>query len=390
MSEKYAHLSRFIEQRLTGKQWLWQLTLFCAVLSWCLAVPPYTVMQSSDAWTFIKMQSQDLLHPGDLGYYIRRENMVMRWMLPLMSFLTGHNLVLILIIQALLGCLFLYLCSREVFRQTHDKVLTAFFALGLSNLFVFSWFFVDTAGYGDSFAYFFLLLALFVRNPVLLFICLQCAFFTDERAIIAGGYVILWWITRRLVEQGESFSFSSVVKSTLALPTWIVLLAWGVYLVFRRYIMSTYFYGHSYSTMGSPVLFADAHRWGLGNSLWTSFEGTWLLLGAAGYVLYSTHRRWLLLLLLVGIGVLITTGILVHDIDRALGYGFPFLLISTLILSRSIPLPEFRKIIFVMAIICVIHPLCYTLGYNKVIWAEPLPVKAAMALDRMLGWGWFD
>lgn len=364
--------------------------MVCAVVSWCLAVPPYTVMAGSDAWAFVEIQAHDLLHPTHLEVYIRRENMVMRWMLPFMYILTGHHIVLILIIQGLLGCLFLYLFSREVFRQTQDKVLTAFFAIGLSNIFVFSWFFVDTAGYGDGFAYFFLMLALVIRHPALMFVFLQFAFFTDERAVIASSYVILWWITRSFFDKGQGNTLQSVAKGTLIPTTWVVLISFGVYYAFRKYIMSTYFPEHVYTTMGTPVLFSDTHRWGLGSSLWTSFEGMWLLFGAAGIALWKTGRRWLFVSLLAGFLILLVTGILVHDIDRALGYGFPFMLISSLILSRLIPIPEFRKLAFVVALVCVISPMCYTLGYNKVIWAEPLPMKAMMALDRVLGWGWFD
>lgn len=392
LSHTYAQLSRFIDKKAEGQYWLWKLAIFCAVLSWCLAVPPYTVIHGSDAWAFIEIQVTDLLHPHHYEVFIRRENMVMRWMLPLMYFITGHSIVLVLIIQGMLGILFLYLFSKEVFRQTNDKVLTVFFALGLSNLFVFSWFFVDTAGYGDAYAYFFLLLALLVRHPALLFVCLQFAFFTDERAIIASGYVVLWWMTRSVIDNGQKGGpgFMDLVKSAFSRPVWVVWVALIVYIAFRRYIMSTYFPDHLYTTMGTPVLFSDVHRWGLGNSLWTSFEGTWLVLGTAGFALWRAGWRWHFLALLVGFTVLIITGILVHDIDRAYGYGFPFLLTSSLILSRMIPLAEFRKLVFIMAVICIISPMCYTLGYNKVVWAEPLPMKAMMALDRVLGWHWFD
>jgi hypothetical protein len=390
LATQYTHFSAWIETHLQGRHWLWKVTLVCAVVSWCLAVPPYTVMAGSDAWAFVEIQANDLLHPTHLEVYIRRENMVMRWMLPFMYILTGHQVVLILIIQGLLGCAFLYLFSSEVFRQTQDKVLTAFFAFGLSNIFVFSWFFVDTAGYGDSFGYFFLMLALVIRNPVLMFVFLQFAFFTDERAVIASAYVILWWMTRSLLDKGEGHTLQSIGKGTLIPTTWVVLISFGVYYTFRKYIMSTYFPAHVYTTMGTPVLFSDTHRWGLGSSLWTSFEGMWLLFGAAGIVLWKTGRRWLFVALFAGFLILLVTGILVHDIDRALGYGFPFLLISSLILSRLISIPEFRKLAFVVALVCVISPMCYTLGYNKVIWAEPLPMKAMMALDRVLGWGWFD
>ena len=390
LSEQYAGLTGFIERKLEDRFWLWKLTLFCAILSWCLAVPPYTVIDISDAWKFIAVQAQDILHPTNLEIYIRRENMVMRWVLPLMYILTGHSIVLILIIQALLGCVFLYLFLHEVFRQTNDRVLTAFFGLALSNMFVFSWFFVDVTGYGDGYAYFFLMLALLTRNPFLLFGFLQIAFFTDERALVGTGYIILWWATAYLMERKEGMTLALVFNAVFRPHTWVVIAAWVVYFSIREYVMHTYFPSHEYSTMGTPVLFADGHRWGLGNSLWTSFEGAWLLLGAAGFVLYQAGRHWLLLLLLAGFVFLIITGIFVHDIDRDLAYGFPFLLMASLILSKFIPASEYRKLVFFVALVCIISPMCYTLGYNKVIWAEPLPMKALMVLDRVAGWGWFD
>lgn len=390
LASYYARLSEWIERSLEGRHWLWKLTLVCAVLSWCLAVPPYTVMAISDAWAFIAIQAQDILHPTHLEVYVRRENMVMRWVLPSMYILTGHNIILILIIQALLGGIFLYLFLREIFQQTNDRVLTAFFGLALSNMFLFSWFMVDTAGYGDGYAYFFLMLALLTRNPFLLFGFLQIAFFTDERALVGAGYIVLWWTTTSLMNRNEGATLVSVFRNAFQSRTWVVVAAWVVYFVFREFIMRTYFPNHDYSTMGTPVLFADGHRWGLGNSLWTSFEGAWLLLGAAGFMLYQSGHRWLLIMLLGGFVLLIITGIFVHDIDRTLSYGFPFLLMSSLVLSRLVPLAEYRKLMFIVALICVISPMCYTLGYNRVIWAEPLPLKALMVLDRVAGWGWFD
>ena len=389
LSQQYIRLTRYIEEKTHDRYWLWKLTIFCALLSWCLAVPPYTVAATSDAWAFIKIQAHDLLHPTHFEVYIRRENMVMRWVLPFLYMIT-HSIAAIIAIQVGLGCGFLYLFLREVYRQTSDAVLTVFFGLALSNMFVFSWFFVDTAGYGDGYALFFLMLALLSRNPFLLFLFLQIAFFVDERAIAGAAYIILWWTTEEVVRYNGTDSFVTLFQRIFTVRTWSVITAWIAYFGFRSYIMATYFPGHSYSTMGTPVLLADGHRWGLGISLWTSFEGSWLLLIVVGFALYQTGRRWLLALLTVGFVILIITGIYVHDIDRDLAYGFPFLLAGSLVLSNLIPLTEYRKLVFIMAVVCVISPMCYTMGYNRIIWAEPLPVKALMALDRLTGWGWFD
>ncbi|GHB51718.1 hypothetical protein GCM10007390_00340 [Persicitalea jodogahamensis] len=347
-------------------------------------------MADADAWAFIKNQSHNILDPAGLDHYVRRENMIMRWTLPLLFYIT-RSAVLILLIQGLLGCGFLYLFLREVFRSTGDRVLTVLMGLGLSNMFIFSWFFVDTIGYGDGFAYFFLMLALVSRKSLPIFIFLQIAFFTDERALIGAGCVILWWTTKEaLPNQHKDHTFGNFLKKAFTPRTWVVIAGVGVYFAFRSYIMDTYFPHHTYSTVGEPVMFADAHRQGLGGSLWFAFEGMWLILGIAGFVLYRTGRFWLLAALTVAFVMLLITGIFVHDINRDYGYGFPLLLIANLILARCIPPAEYRKLVFVSAFFCIVSPMCYTMGYNKVIWAEPLPVKAMMALDRIKGWGTFD
>ena len=36
------------------------------------------------------------------------------------------------------------------------------------------------------------------------------------------------------------------------------------------------------------------------------------------------------------------------------------------------------------------HPLLCTMGYDKIIWVEPFPMRVAMLIDRVMGWGYFD
>ncbi len=392
LTNQYTDITVFIQKHTQSKYWLWHLTLFCTLLSWFLAVPPYTVGLTSDAWAFVEIQAADLLHPHHLEVYIRRENMIMRWMLPFVYILTGRTVIGVLLVQAVLGISFLYLASREVFRVTNDKVLTTFFALAFANIFVFSWFLIDLAGYGDSFGYFCLLIAMLVRNPVLIFIAMQGAYFTDERGVIASAYVVLWWVAQDLFKKtaSERYSFITIIQSAFSPQVFAILLAMAAYMPFRMYIMTTYFSEHTYTTIGTPVLFADLHRWGLGNSLWTSFEGMWLLMGAAVLVLIKTKNYWFAAFGAVAFLILLVTGLMVHDVDRAFGYGFSFILLANRVLAHYIPRPEHRKLMCIIALICIISPLCYTLGYNKIIWAEPLPMKALMVLDRHMGWGWFD
>ena len=393
----YESFCSWSESKLADKGWLLKLTIFAVLISLFLAFPPYSLLVSHlktdgvklDAWVFIQNQAQDLFHPKDMDYDVRRENMILRWTLPFLSFLTNHNVVLILLAQALCGVFFLYDIGRYVFRISADKVVTGFFVLAIANIFVSVWTFADIHGYGDGFAYFFLLTALLSRHPSVIFISLQIAFFTDERAVVAGGYLLLWWIVVKAYQK-QDFSLLGIVRNGLFGESAVVWVAWLCYFGVRNYVLATYFPNHSYSTIGTPVLFANAHRNGLGSSIWSAFEGTWLLMGSALLALFLTRRYWLIAALFIGFTVLLATGIYVHDIDRALSYGFPFILAAFFILYQTASESSLRLILFFTMIICIMHPQVFYMGYNKILWLEPLPVKAFMLLDKMMSWNLFS
>jgi hypothetical protein len=387
----------WIDAKLMGKNWMWKLTFVSVLVSLFLAFPPYSLLADHlsvygsklDAWVFVRNQAQDLFHPKDMAYDVRRENMIFRWTLPLLSFLTNHNVVLILVLQGLLGVLFLKRAGDYIFSLSGDKIVTALFVMSLANIFVSVWAFADVHGYGDEFAYFFLLTALLSRNPVVIFLSMQFAFFTDERAVVAGGYLLLWWIVTKAYEKND-FRFSALFKAAFTGESVVIWIAWIVYFGIREYVQYQYFPHHSYSTIGTPVLFANAHRNGLGSSIWGAFEGTWLIMGAAFLSLWLTKRYLILFALSVGFAVLLATGIYVHDLDRALSYGFPFILLAAFILFKTASLRSVRVIFLFSMVACVFHPQVFYMGYNKILWLEPLPVKGLMYLDRMFSWNFFN
>lgn len=392
----YESFSSWFAAKLSDKNWLLKLALLSVLISLFLAFPPYSLLVSHlkangvklDAWVFIQNQAQDLFHPKDMDYDVRRENMILRWTLPFLSFITNHNVVLILMAQALCGVLFLHNIGKYIFKVSGDKVITGFFVLAIANIFVSVWTFADIHGYGDGFAYFFLLTALLSRNPFVIFISLQIAFFTDERAVVAGGYLLLWWIVVKAYEKND-FSLSGMIKAGLLGESAVVWIAWICYFGVRNYVLATYFPNHSYSTIGTPVLFASAHRNGLGSSIWSAFEGTWLLMGSALLALFLTRHYWLIGALFIGFSILVATGIYVHDIDRALSYGFPFILAAFFILYKTASLSSLKLILFFTMLICVGHPQVFYMGYNKILWLEPLPMKLFMLLDQTMSWNLF-
>jgi hypothetical protein len=120
----------WIDAKLTDKNWMWKLTFISVFVSLFLAFPPYSLLvdhlsvygSKLDAWVFVQNQAQDLFHPKGMEYDVRRENMIFRWTLPLLSFLTNHNVVLILVLQGILGILFLKKAGTTFFLYLETKL----------------------------------------------------------------------------------------------------------------------------------------------------------------------------------------------------------------------------------------------------------------------------
>src|SRR5690606_11936790 len=388
----YKNFQTWIESVLSGRYWLWKLIAISVGLSLFLSFPPYQLVVkylhgeiNLDSWSFIEIQAQNLLRPEGIEEAIRRENMIMRWTLPGLSYITRHNLILMLIIQAALGVYFVYWIGKWAFQLTQDKILTTFFVLSISNTFVGIWHFAEVHGYGDGIAYFGLLAAMLHRKPWASFLFLLIAFFTDERAVLAGGFLLLWNMIQRAYDL-NSFTPNTLFPAIFQGRNRVIWLGWRVYLSIRFYVKSTYFPDHEYSTIGTPELFDKMHRMGFGSSVWTTFEAFWFLLVGAALLLYLTQKKTLLGMLSLAFFILFLSTAFVHDIDRSLAYGFPFLLIAFFIFQKEASQRAFRLVMFICAMGCIIHPQVFYMGYNKIIWLEPLPLKIFQFIDHVFNW----
>lgn len=387
---------RQIERFLSGPNWVIKLTLCSVALSLFLSFPPYHLLFDHlsgkghlDAWFFIQNQGENLLAPKEMEADVRRENMIFRWTLPALSFLTGHNVAAIVILQAFLGLAFIYFTAQFAFELTGSKISTALFTVSVAHIFVGVWQFAEIHGYGDGIAYFCLLVAMLHRSPAVSGSMLLIAYFTDERALMAGGLIVLWNIARTAFDTGR-FDLKHLVAIAFSHRNLLVWGTWIVYFAIRLTIGKIYFSDHQYSTMGTPVLFEQAHRNGLGSSIWGVFEGFWILILASAVVLWDKEKRYLSLLLIAGFGALLLSGLFVHDIDRSLSYGFPVLFLVFFLLYRNASERTFHLLLFFCAVICVLHPQVFYMGYNRILWLEPLPIKALQLLDRLSGSHFFS
>ena len=214
-----------IERRLSflirGKYWLWKVTFISVFL---FVVIDFTGNMSKvvyfrsfindyikqgkldTAHSIIKAQAKDYFIFFKLGQdssiesYQHEAKMKFRLFLPTLVRIFGaeHFEVWLYFLTFILGFFYIYVIAKMsliILGANTDRMLILLFVAGFTNLYAGGGSFIlDIVPYGDFFAFLFLLLSIYTRNPLLIFIYCQCAIWVDERALVNAVFVMLWWI----------------------------------------------------------------------------------------------------------------------------------------------------------------------------------------------------
>lgn len=132
---------------------------------------------------------------------------------------SGHEIVVLYLIQSLLLIPFFLLLIRLLQRfASNTSVL--FFSLSFATIYLSKAFIWDYDFWFDGFAYFFLLLGMYLRHPAGVFCSLQLACWTDERAVITLASV---YIFHFLQENDFNFQFPVIDRSFLKKTSTVVI-----------------------------------------------------------------------------------------------------------------------------------------------------------------------
>lgn len=236
-------------------------------------------------------------------------------------------------------------------------------------------------GFGDSFAYGMLIIAMYYRNPIVIFSALSIASWTDERGFIAGGYVLFWWLFRNTIQKNVAMKYA--YKSIFSMQTFAIVAAWISYIVLRLWLINNYRLTIDTSQVGAFMISPEQSS-SIGLGLWTSFEGFWILILATGVIMLGNWGE--MKVMFCGYTILFVflcfTSCMVSDINRSISYGYPLILCSMLTLNIFLTRKELHYLVAFIALICVIHPLLMTFGANRVLWAYPLPFQIILFLFR--------
>ncbi len=291
---------------------------------------------------------------------------------------SGKDIVVLYLIQSLLLLPFLYMLLELPARFTSRKN-ALLFAVGCSFTYLCKAFFWDYDFWFDAYAYFFILAGLYFRNPLLVALSLFLAAWTDERAFTALPGVFLF----HLIQQADyriPGTPGQVKKAVVSRECLAVVLAGFLYLLLRVLLTLK---SELWTPVGAQagvsldmIPYQFQHRL---IGVFLTFEGLWLIPAWCLFLLFSRHKAFFLVLLLV-LCAQVVIAYSVYDITRSMAYSFPVLIIFFALLARNAG-RYVHTFLPVAAMACLLIPTQFLIFFPRQI---PTTLSSAGELIRMV------
>ena len=367
-----------VEKRLSflvrGKYWLWKVTFISVFLFVIIDftgnmskvvyfksfINDYIKQGKLDtAHGIIKAQSEDYFgffktgQDREIESYQHEAKMKFRLFLPTLVRILGaeHFEIWLYFLTFILGFFYIYVIAKMsliILGQNTNRILVLLFVAGFTNLYAGGGSFVlDIVPYGDFFAFLFLLLSIYTRNPFAIFLCCQCAFWVDERALVNAVFIMLWWIF-------TPFNGNKLVLK-LTPQLFAVFISGVVYTAIRQYLTIRYqLWDATY--IGEFITTFKENSKMLSLRIWAGFDGMWLLIIMALIVLVKEKNYQFLGTFLSSL--IISTGFafIAYDVNRGISYGFIALLISLAICKSYLSEKELKYVLIVCFLVSILSP----------------------------------
>ncbi|MEZ4902373.1 MAG: hypothetical protein R2822_11760 [Spirosomataceae bacterium] len=143
-------------------------------------------------WDDIIKQGADPFTPKAYEAGSHEANQTFRLTVPLIANALHLNVATLYLLQLLVGLVFLWFVIKIVEDILKNRILTFYFLTGFTAIYAGANFYINWLGHIDTFPFLFMILAFYFRNPLLVFLFSQLAFWCDERAIINSSYLGLF------------------------------------------------------------------------------------------------------------------------------------------------------------------------------------------------------
>jgi len=359
------NIIEILEAFINGKHWVIKITMVVFVAALFMAFPSYETLAdtlNSGRALDVAMQIEDLR----IFWETRNEtNAVFRITVPLIAKILGLNVFGAYIIQFISGILIFTLTAVIVERETKNRTTAFIITLLIGFTYGGISAFVELRAYYDAVAILLLLLAIWSRSPFIIAPAVLMACFTDERAVIAAGFVAIWWALQQPIHSKE-------INLFINLRTIAVVIAVILYLAARLVLMQDFGLSSFNESTGEFQVFNQINNAPMG--LWTGLEGGWLIVILSLWTLISKKRLIILITFLLVIFVQIIGALAVVDITRSMAYLLPALFVAIAILQKETS--DDLEIVYLISAVISIGWLTYYAGGKSSIWlVYPLPIQ---------------
>jgi hypothetical protein len=345
-----------IDRILSGPYW--KLKALCAVAAISLfrAFPSYDALGTDfhrGTWRDVQIKfdhplidTSRIFAPGS-----HESKLTFRLTVPILAHILHLDETGLLILFALAGVVLLYLVLKVTFTLTASKRAALFVCLATACTWPGEAAFHELrGGYYDALALCLLVAAFATSSSLLTATFLFLAAWTDERALIASSFVLLFHARR---------------GKTAAL-----IVAAAAYLGTRAYLTAT----HSdvdVSGIGFAIFLQQLNVIPL--AIWSGLGGAWILV-AVGLIALFREERYLAAAGFCGaLAVMIVASLAVVDVTRSMAYCLPAVFVALTVLNPK----QIEKLSVIAAAISLLVPSYYLEGSAGFWWLYPLPVQIA-------------
>lgn len=354
-----------LDRALAGRWWLAITVLLAFGTSIFAALPTYEDFDpKGEDWVAILRAGehpfdQEGLDPTDRSY-----NFTFRVTVPLVGGLVDLSPAGFLVLQGLGGLGLFAASAMAVERITRNRRLAALTAIAVGLTWAGACAFVEVRGNFDAVAIAFLVGAMATRRVPLVTLWCFLAAWTDERALPAIAFVVLF---HHVVESRD-------IRWTTSWREPRVLAAVGgaVLHVVTRFAATALFDVEQPSNLG--LSYVEDQLSILPVGLWTALEGFWLTVALGAVVLWKVRERLVALAYLGLIGVVGIGSIAVVDVTRSMAYLLPAAFAAMAVLNRFARPDLLRRATYAGFALTAAWPLYYAGGAFTLYWAYPAPL----------------
>jgi hypothetical protein len=373
-------INQGLDSLVQKKYWKLLAALIIALSSYAVSFPDYDQLAGKDKdiiddfleWQFehplskyphIQESIEDVENTSNVSHINKRW---IRITVPILSKTLHLSPDHWLYIMPLLSIVFLILFISVMERILKDKKNAVIIAFGFGFTFQLHWFFCDDICY-DCVAWLLILIGFYYKNNRTIFIISALmALFTDERSIL--GLIMIQFYNHYEYNEMKFFPIKNLSK--LALNTFVYFfLPVFLYLLGRWALLKYTDLIPGYTSIGLKSIIYN-YRF-LPATFWVPWEGILLIFISSFWILRHTERKVTLLFFLLAILLIHLSCFVVLDLSRSIGYYYPLIFLSALILERNIDYRYLNMFLIFTSVISIIAP-SHLIKVDGIYWISPI------------------